>query len=159
MSDLDPETERTTEIRTTEAGPTTTEVRRSEGRTGGNSAAWWVAGLVAVVAIIAIAFMVTQPNPNAALTDAQIAASAQQAQAQAAADAAQQSLANAQANAALNAQAANQVAQSALRGEADRAAQARADAEAAANRAARSADSSASSASATVPLAPEDAPQ
>ena len=41
-----------------DAPVTNAEIRRAEVRD--NRAAWWVAGVVAVVAIIAVAFMVTR---------------------------------------------------------------------------------------------------
>ena len=142
VSDIEPET---TEVQTTydPATRTTTEVRRTEVRS--NAAAWWIAGIVAVVAIIAVVFMVTQPAPNSQPTTDQLTAAADQGRAQAAADSATAALSQAQ----TQAQSAQQNASANLSIEADRAARARADAEAAASRAAANANDAGRDASST----------
>jgi hypothetical protein len=73
-----------------EAPPTivyTTEIRER-----GTSAAWWVGGLVAVVAILSATFLVTR-NPN---TDQQVAAAAAQSRLQAAVESSQSTLTDTQ---------------------------------------------------------------
>jgi hypothetical protein len=132
MSDFDSDP-KTTEIRTTygPGGSTTTEVRRN---VGSNRTAWWVIGLVAVVAIAATAFVVTRPSGPDTNSQAIAAATAQGAS-QAAAQDAQSAAALAQSNAQSATQAAQISAQTS-------AAQAAADRSAAAS----SADSAAASA-------------
>ena len=88
-----------------------------------SSAAWWVAGIVAVIAIVAVAYTARQPAQQA--TNDQIAAAAAQGYVQGA------QTAQAQDSAAMQSSAA---AQQSL---ADQAAQSRADAQAASDRAAR----------------------
>ncbi|MFO1012145.1 MAG: hypothetical protein U1E50_00095 [Caulobacteraceae bacterium] len=70
-------TERETRV-TPEGPPSVTEIRREEVRE--NRAAWWVAGLVAVVAILAVVYLVS--NSNTAPTQDQITAAAEQGRAQ-----------------------------------------------------------------------------
>ena len=67
-----------------------------------NTAAWWIAGAVAVVAIAGVAYMVTsqQPAPN----DQQLNAAAEQGRAQGQLEGAQATTAAAQTNAAQTAQ-------------------------------------------------------
>jgi hypothetical protein len=130
------------------------EVRKAEARS--NTTAWWVAGLVAVVAIGAVAFMVTSTNsPNADQLNAQADAARAQGVAEGLTQGVQQGAAQAQVNsqAALQSQSAAQTAQVlAAQSEADRAAAARARAEAAAAQAQiRGATEAGRDASATVP--------
>ncbi|MDO9472344.1 MAG: hypothetical protein Q7J28_04755 [Caulobacter sp.] len=113
----------------------TPEVHVTDNR-GSNSTAWVVAALVAVVAIIAVAFMVTSNQNDATDPDA-IAAAADQGRAEGMLSGAQSSLESAQAAAA-----------SAANSTAAQASQAAADARSAADSAARSADDAASRASA-----------
>ncbi|MGI9170762.1 MAG: hypothetical protein ACR2FH_11430, partial [Caulobacteraceae bacterium] len=117
MSDFDPPPPGTTETRVTydPVAATTTEVTRQTGplapRSG--SAAWWGAGLVAVVAILAAAFVLTRQSTPAVSPDQVAADATAQTRAQDAAqqvqDAAAQMQANTQAQA--NAQASTQAAQ------------------------------------------------
>ncbi|HZK99529.1 MAG TPA: hypothetical protein VFC47_06485 [Caulobacteraceae bacterium] len=146
MDYTDPDTPRTIEVHT-EYDPvrgTTTQVRRTDIRS--NAAAWWVAGLVTVVAIIAIAFMVTRPTVSTA-GDQAIAAAADQGRAQGAAESAQ----NAATLAQTNAQASLRNSQATLRNDADRAAAARQRAEATADQAATNADAAGRDSAATTP--------
>lgn len=112
----------------------TPEVHVTDNR-GSNSTAWVVAALVAVVAIIAVAFMVTSNQTDATDPNA-IATAAEQGRAEGMLAGAQSSLQSAQAAAA-----------SAADSTAAQAGQAAAEARAAAADAARSADDAASNAS------------
>ena len=145
MSIEDPNVPHTTEVRTTygATGPATTVVRRTEVKS--NTAAWWVAGAVAVVAIAGVAYMVT--NQPAAPNDQALTAAAEQGRAQGQIEGAQATAATAQ----INAQAAGQSAQIAAQGEADRAAANRAAAEIAAARASMSASDASRDAAARAP--------
>ena len=101
MTNIDPDAPRTVETRTTydPLGAGATEVTRTQVRS--NSGAWWVAGIVAVVAILAIAYMVSHRAAPGADNQAVAAAAAQQgAQAQSAQDAAALAQSSAQAQAA-----------------------------------------------------------
>jgi hypothetical protein len=144
VSTEDPNVPHTTEVRTTYSatGPATTVVRRTEVKS--NTAAWWVAGAVAVVAIAGVAYMVT--SQPAAPNDRALTA-AEQGRAQGQIEGAQATAATAQ----INAQAAGQSAQIAAQGEADRAAANRAAAEIAAARASMSASDASRDAAARAP--------
>lgn len=164
MSDIDPLTPGTTEVRTPydSAGAPMSQVRRTEVRS--SPVGWWIAGLVTLVAIVALLYVVTRPAAQDAQVQASVAAADQarvQGEAEGALSAqdAQTAAAVAQANGAAlaqsNAQSAMQASQSALQAEADRAAAARAQAERAADQAAASA-ARARNASASVPPSPAD---
>jgi hypothetical protein len=62
---------------------------RAEARRGDNTAAWLITALVAVVAIIAVAFMVGSANRDAAITQEDLSTVAEQARAQGALEGAQ----------------------------------------------------------------------
>ena len=62
---------------------------RAEARRSDNTAAWLIAALVAVVAIIAVAFMVGSANRDAAITQEDLSTVAEQARAQGALEGAQ----------------------------------------------------------------------
>lgn len=148
---IDPFDPDVTEVRTTydSVGAPVTEVRRTRVRTP--SAGWWVAGLVAVVAIFALVWLLARPAgptaaDQAAVADRAVVNAADQGRAEGIAEGAQSAqtaAALAQGNAAAmsqnSAQAAIQASQNNLQIEADRAAAARAQAERAANQAAASA--------------------
>jgi uncharacterized membrane protein len=138
----DPMTGRTTEVRTVREQPR------------GGLTSWLIAGVVAVVAIIAVAFMV-QPHDNQATVD-QVAAAAQQGRAQGMVEGAQSTLAAQQAAPSTSAYDQAMSAQTARQAQ-----QAAADAQAAAQQA-RSASDSASNAAdraATTPNTTSDQPQ
>jgi uncharacterized membrane protein len=88
---------------------TTGAVRAVAVRRSNNTAAWLIAALVAVVAIIAVAFMVASANRDAAVTPADLSTVAEQARAQGALEGAQAgyNAANSQAQSSYNAAAAN----------------------------------------------------
>lgn len=88
---------------------TTGTVRPVEVRRTGNTAAWLIAALVAVVAIIAVAFMVGTANRDTAVSQEDLATVAEQARAQGALEGAQAgyNAAASQAQAGYNAAAAN----------------------------------------------------
>jgi hypothetical protein len=145
------------EARTSYSPAAVAEINRSVSRE--NRTAWWVAGAVAVVAILAVAFMVTRPASGP--TNDQLTAAADQGHAmgviEGAQSASQSNLAASQAAANAQAAAAQAQAQAASQSAADRAAsqQAAADAQRAAaaaqagsDAAARSADSAAADAQA-----------
>lgn len=153
MSNIDPNSEHTTEVRTTYGanGSQTTEIRRVEVRS--SNSGWWVAGGVSVAAIVAVAaFLLTQPAPNTA-SDQAASIAAEQGRTQGLAEGAQAAAVNQ-----ANAQAATQSAQIAAQGEADRAAASRQAAEAAADRSARNANGSGRDASDTVDAPPANPP-
>jgi hypothetical protein len=68
------------------------EIIYTEVRDTGSAAAWWVGGIVAVVAILAVVFLVTR-NPN---SDAQIANAVEQGRLQGALESSQSALAQTQ---------------------------------------------------------------
>jgi len=144
MSDIDPETPGVTEVRTTydPATATTTQVRR-EVRSGGGNTGWWLALMVALVAILAGAYLLRERAAPPAPDQGVAAATAQGAAQQAAVDA-QTAAATAQANAQASAQstqaAIQQSTQAAVQTDAARAAADRMAAESAATRAAVNAD-------------------
>jgi hypothetical protein len=113
------------------------EIIYTEVHDAGSAAAWWVGGMVAVVAILAVVFLVAR-NPN---TDAQVANAVEQGRLQGALEASQSSMAETQ-NAARQAAASANVAASNTAIAADSAKQA-----------AQSAGDATSNASATVPAA------
>ena len=88
---------------------TTGTVRAVEVRRSNNTAAWLIAALVAVVAIIAVAFMVASANRDAAVTQEDLSTVAEQARAQGALEGAQAgyNAATTQAQSSYNAAAAN----------------------------------------------------
>jgi hypothetical protein len=128
--------------RATDADPAATaepEIIYTEVRDAGSAAAWWVGGAVAIVAILAVVFLVTR-NPN---NDAQIANAVEQGRLQGALESSQSTLSETQ-------DAARQAAQSAA-ASATVAAGNTAVAADSARRAAQSASDAAVNASATVP--------
>jgi hypothetical protein len=144
MSPSDPPLRRT--ITTEPAGAVEPEVIYTEVRDTGSTAAWWVGGLVAIVAIIAVVFLVSR-NPN---SDAQVANAVEQGRLQGALESSQSTLSQTQ-------DAARQAAQSAA-SSATLAAGNTAVAADSAKRAAQSADAAATNASAVVADAPASAP-
>ena len=158
MSQIEPESPGLAENRMASA-PEVAEIRREVGRE--NRTAWWVAGSVAVVAIMAVAFMVTRP---AGPSDEQLTAAAQQGHAMGVVEGVQsttdQSLAATQA--AANAQIAAAQAQSASQSAADRAviasqqaaAESQRSASAAADRASAAADRAADAGQAQIEAPP-----
>ncbi|MEO8926174.1 MAG: hypothetical protein ABI306_03330 [Caulobacteraceae bacterium] len=145
MSDIDPVTG-VTEVRTTydPVTETTTQVRR-EIRSGGGSTPWLLAGLVALVAIVAAVFLMSRRD-EAPASDQAIAAATAQGAAQNAAQTAQDAAATAQANAQASLQAtqasAQQSTQAAISTDAASASADRMAAESAARSAAASANQS-----------------
>jgi hypothetical protein len=122
------------------------EIIYTEVRDAGSSAAWWVGGLVAIVAILAVVFLVSH-NPN---TDAQVANAVEQGRLQGALESSQSTLSETQ-------DAARRAAQSAA-ASATMAANNTAVAADSAQRAAQSANDAASNASTVVIQTPAPAP-
>jgi hypothetical protein len=140
MSDYDPKVTRTTEVHQAPSGETVAV--RTETRTPSNGTGWWAAALVAIIAIVAVVWMLTA-NQNAT-TDQQVADAIDTARNQGIVDGAQTALSATQAAA--------QSASASMASDAARASdQARVAAENAADRAS-------AAASASVPAAPSPEP-
>jgi hypothetical protein len=139
MTVSDPPSRRPIKSETERPNATEPEIIYTEVHDAGSAAAWWVGGMVAVVAILAVVFLVTR-NPN---TDAQVANAVEQGRLQGALESSQSTLSETQ-------DAARQAAQSAA-ASATLAAGNTAVAADSAKRAAQSANDAASNASATVP--------
>jgi hypothetical protein len=142
MTVSDPPSRHPIESQTVRPNATEPEIIYTEVHDTGSTAGWWVGGMVAVVAILAVVFLVTR-NPN---TDSQVANAVEQGRLQGALESSQSSLAETQ-------DAARQAAQSAA-ASATVAAGNTAVAADSAKRAAQSANDAASNASAVVADAP-----